>query len=319
MMRLPRLLSSSALVLGSVFGLAMTQGGTAEAGHGHFGGSVHVSGGFRGGFRGGVSVRFARPGIRPIFRPRVWVGGRWWWNYYWWWPRPYYYYYPESVPSYYGGTYYPVQPGVSAGVAPGAVMVPRRERPLPTLGFGVFAGGTSVNGMKDASEVGLLGRLRLGGGGLMLEAELAKDSFSGSVATGCPPGVACVVGTASGDRTDRRLGGSLIWELGAHNSFAPYLLAGGGVQQAKVTSGDFFGADFTTTQDYGEIGVGLRWALSRSLHLTADIRAGRRQTIDSTQTVTPVARGGTINPPSGGPGNDTEDFTRARLAAVINF
>ncbi len=318
MMRLPRLLSSSALVLGSVLGLAMTQGGTAEAGRGHFSGSVHVSGGFR----GGVSVHFARPAVRPIFRPRVWVGGRWWWNYYWWWPRPYYYYYPESVPSYYGGTYYPVQPGVSAGAAPGAVRFAPRQRPLPTLGFGVFAGGTSVNGMKDASEVGLLGRLRLGGGGLLLEAELAKDSFSGNVATACPPappgGVGCgAVALGTGDRTDRRIGGSLIWELGAHNSFAPYLLVGGGVQQAKVTSGDFFGADFTTTQDYGEIGVGLRWALSRNLHLTADIRAGRRETIDSTQTVTPVAR--TINPPSGGPGNDTEDYTRARLAAVINF
>lgn len=317
MMRLPRLLSSSALVFGSVLGLAMTQGGTAEAGHGHFSGSVHVSGGFR----GGVSVRFARPAVRPIFRPRVWVGGHWWWNY-WWWPRPYYYYYPEGVPSYYGGTYYPVQPGVSAGAAPGAVMVAPRQRPLPTLGFGVFAGGTSVNGMKDASEVGLLGRLRLGGGGLMLEAELAKDSFSGSVATACPPapagGSSCgAIAVGNGDRTDRRIGGSLIWELGAHNSLAPYLLVGGGVQQAKVTSGDFFGSDFTTTQDYGEIGVGLRWALSRSLHLTADIRAGRRETIDSSQTVTPVAR--TINPPSGGPGNDTEDYTRARLAAVINF
>jgi hypothetical protein len=297
------------LVLGSVLGLAMTQGGTAEAGHGHFGGSVRISGGFR----GGASVRFARPGARPIFRPRVWVGGRLWWNYYWWWPRPYYYYYPESVPSYYGGTYYPVQPGVAA---PGAVAVAPRQRSLPTLGFGVFAGGTSVNGMKDASEIGLLGRLRLGGGGLMLEAELAKDSFSGEVST-CQPNVPCTLIAANGDRVDRRIGGSLIWELGAHNSFAPYLLAGGGIQQAKVTSGDFFGSDFTTTQDYGEIGVGLRWALSRSLHLTADIRAGRRQTIDSNQTVTPVARA--INPPSGGPGNDTEDFTRARLAAVINF
>ncbi len=312
MMRLPRSVSSSALVLGSVFGLAMLQGGTAEAGHGHFSGSVHVSGGFR----AGASVHFARPAVRPFFRPRVWVGGRWWWNT-WWWPRPYYYYYyypyyPESVPSYYGGNYYPVQPGVAA---PGAVAVAPRRPSLPTFGFGVFAGGTSVNGMKDASEVGLLGRLRLTPG-LLLEAELAKDSFSGTVA--CPAGVTCAT-DANGDRVDRRIGGSLIWELGPHNSFAPYLLAGGGVQQAKVTSGDFFGADFTSTQDFGEIGVGLRWALSRSLHLTADIRAGRRQTIDSNQTtLTPVARG-TINPPSGGPNNDTEDYTRARIAAVINF
>jgi hypothetical protein len=315
MMRLPRSVSSSALVLGSVLGLAMTQGGTAEAGHGHFSGSVRFSGGFRGGVRAGASVRFARPGVRPFFRPRFRVGGRVWWNDYWWWPRPYYYYYPESVPSYYGGTYYPVQPGESVAAAPGAVAVAPRQRPLPTLGFGVFAGGTSVNGMKDASEIGLLGRLRLTPG-LLIEAELAKDSFSGEVST-CQAGVPCTLIAVNGDRVDRRIGGSLIWELGPRNSFAPYLLAGGGVQQAKVTSGDFFGSDFTTTQDYGEIGVGLRWALSRSLHLTADIRAGRRQTIDSNQTVTPVAR--TINPPSGGVNGDTEDYTRARLAAVINF
>ena len=309
MMRLPRSLSSSALVLGSVFGLAMLQGGTAEAGHGHF--SVRV----RGGFRAGASVRFARPGFRPFFRPRVWVGGNWRWNYYWWWPRPYYYYYPESVPSYYGGTYYPVQPGPGVA-APGAVAVAPRRPPLPTLGFGVFAGGTSVNGMKDASEVGLLGRLRLTPG-LLLEAEVAKDSFSGEVST-CPAGAVCAGIAVNGERIDRRIGGSLIWEIGPHNSFAPYLLAGGGVQQAKVTAGDFFGSDFTTTQDFGEIGVGLRWALSRNLHLTADIRAGRRQTVDSNQSTFTAFRG-TINPPSGGPNNDTEDYTRARLAAVINF
>jgi hypothetical protein len=317
MMRLPRSVSSSALVLGGVLGLAMTQGGTAEAGHAHFSGSAHVSVGVHGGFRAGASVRFARPIGRPFFRPRVWVGGRWWFNSYWW-PRPYYYYYPEYVPSYYGGNYYPVQPGVAA---PGAALAVPRRPSLPTFGFGVFAGGTSVNGMKDASEVGLLGRLRLTPG-LLLEAEVAKDSFSGDVAT-CTPGVPCTsgtVGTTSGDRVDRRIGGSLIWEIGPHNSFAPYLLAGGGVQQAKVTSGDFFGSDFTTTQDFGEIGVGLRWALSRSLHLTADIRAGRRQTIDSNQNaVVPVARATTINPPSGGPNDNTEDYTRARLAAVINF
>jgi hypothetical protein len=189
--------------------------------------------------------------------------------------------------------------------------------------LGVFAGGTSVNGMKEASEVGLLGRLRLTPG-LLLEAELAKDSFSGSVAVSCPPpppgGSTCdLISMVDANRVDRRIGGSLIWELGPHNSFAPYLLAGGGVQQAKVTSGDFFGSDFTTTQDYGEIGVGLRWALSRSLHLTADIRAGRRWTIDTNQgpTVVPLER--TITPPSGSTDNNTEDYTRARIAAVINF
>ena len=321
MMRMPR----SVLVLAGVLGLAMLGGGTAEAGHAHFSGGVHVSGGFR----GSVGVHFARPVGRsfgrsfgrPFFRPRVWVGGgRWWWNYYWWWPLPTpSYYYPEYAAPVYGGTYYPVQPGLAA---PGAVaMAPRHRAPLPVFGFGVFAGGTAVNGNHDASEVGVLARLRLTGG-LLIEGEVAKDSFSGSIAV-CPPaqpgGVSCDVAATSGDRTDRRIGGSLIWELGAHNSLAPYLLAGGGVQQAKVTSGDFVGADFTSTQDYGEVGVGLRLSLSRNFQLIGDIRAGRRWTIDSNQTVTPVARAtGTINPPSTGD-NNTEDYSRARVAAVVMF
>ena len=122
MMRLPRPVSSLALVLSSVLGLALADSGPAEAGHGHFSGSVRIGGGgVR--IRGGVSVRVGRPFGGRVFagRPRVWVGGRWWWNG-WYWPRPYYYYYsyPEYVPSYYG-TYYPVQPGPGEGVAaPGA-------------------------------------------------------------------------------------------------------------------------------------------------------------------------------------------------------
>ncbi|HEX3758798.1 MAG TPA: hypothetical protein VHW23_08840 [Kofleriaceae bacterium] len=298
--------------------------GTAEAGHAHFSGGVHVSGGFR----GSVGVHFARPvgrpfvgGAfhRPFFRPRVWVGGRWWWNYYWWWPLPTpSYYYPEYVQPSYGGTYYPVQPGVAA---PGAVAVRPRREPLPVLGFGVFAGGTAVNGNHDASEVGVLARLRLTEG-LLVEAEVAKDSFSGDVAA-CPaaqPGmVSCEVASANGNRTDRRIGGSLIWEIGARNSLAPYVLAGGGVQQAKVTSGDFIGADFTSTQDFGEVGVGLRLSLSRNFQLIGDIRAGRRWTIDTNQDVVPVARAtGTINPPPTG-NNNSEDYSRARVAAVVMF
>jgi hypothetical protein len=314
MMRLPRPVSSLALVLSSVLALALVQGETAEAGHAHFSGSVRIGGGahFRG---GGVSVHFARPVGRPFFgRPRVWVGGGWWHN--WYWPRPYYYYYyypyPESVPSYYGGNYYPVQPSVAA---PGSVPMARRERPMPALGVGVFAGGTNVNGMKDSSELGVLARLRLTDG-LLIEAEVAKDTFNGAV-SGCPSGNVCTL-AANGDRIDRRIGGSLIWEIGARNMLAPYLLAGGGVQQAKVSGTDFVGADFSTTQEFGEVGVGLRLALSRNLHLTLDVRAGRRKTIDSSnQDAVPLAR--TINPPSGGPNNDTEDYTRGRLAAILNF
>jgi hypothetical protein len=311
MMRLPRPVSSLALVLSSVLGLALADSGPAEAGHGHFSGSVRIGGGIH--VRGGVSVRFGRPGRVFAGRPRVWVGGRWWWHG-WYWPRPYYYYYsyPEYVPSYYG-TYYPVQPGESVA-APGAVTVAPRRQPMPVLGLGVFAGGTRINGMDNATELGLLGRIRLTDG-LLIEAEVAKDTLKGDVSSCSSTGFCTFIAT-NGERIDRRIGGSLIYEFGARNSLAPYILAGGGIQQAKV-SGDFFGGDFTTTQDFGEIGAGLRLALSRNFHLTADIRAGRRKSIDSNQDVVPVAR--TILPPTSSSPNNTEDYTRGRIAAVLNF
>jgi len=297
MMRLPipRQLSGHSfaalapLVLGGVIGLATLQGGTAEAGRAHFSGSVR----FSGHARSGVSVHFARPFGRSFWRPRarVWVGGSVWVGGYY--PRPYYYYYyPETVPSYYGNSYYPVGPSAAPGVVAAPLAPPRPS--LPTFGIGVAAGGSNVQGKQDTSDLSVLGRLRLTPG-LLIEAELGKTSFPDNV------------------RVDRRIGGSLIWEIGAYNTFAPYLLGGAGVQQADVNG------SFSTTQDFAEAGVGLRLALSHNLALTVDIRAGRRKTIDSNQpdVVTNVVR--TIAPPSGGNNNDTEDFTRARLAALLYF
>jgi hypothetical protein len=278
----------SALVLSGVLGAAtMLQGGTAEAGHVRFSGGAR----FSGRVHAGVSVRFSRPAFRPFWRPRVWVGGSVWVGGYYY-PRPYYYYYyPESVPSYYGGSYYPVAPGASA---PGAVAIAAPRPSLPTFGIGVFAGGTNVQDRQDSTDLGAMARLRLGTG-LLVEAEIAKTSFKDNV------------------RVDRRIGGSLLYEFGAYNSLAPYVLAGGGVNQADVNG------SFTTNQDFGELGVGLRWALSRNLHLTFDIRAGRRKTVDSNQPNDLTTAVRSIAPPSGGVNNDTEDYTRGRLAAVLNF
>ena len=81
--------------------------------------------------------------------------------------------------------------------------------------------------------------------GLLVEGELGKTSTS--------------VNGVDNVRVDRRLGGSLIYEFGAYNRFAPYVLAGLGVQQANVDG------DYNTTQDFGEIGVGLRYALTPQL------------------------------------------------------
>jgi len=290
MMRFP---SFSALVLGGAIGAAtLLSGGTAEAGHAHFGGSVHFSGGAR--FSGGAHFggRWHGGFARPAWRPRVWVGGNIWVGSGYYYPRSYYYYYPEYVPSYYGSaSYYPVQPVAGA---PGIVAAAPVRPPLPTFGIGVFAGGSSVRDTQVSSDVGAMLRLRLTPG-LLVEGEIGKTTFENDV------------------RVDRRIGASLIYEFGAYNTLAPYVLAGGGVQQADVDG------SFSTTQDFGEIGVGLRLALSRNFHLTFDVRGGRSKTIDSDQPALVTGAARSVAPPSGNFGDDTEDYTRARLAAVLYF
>ena len=287
----------SALVLGGAIGVAtLLQSGTADAGRARFSGGVRFSS--RVHVRGpGVSVRFHRPFWRPRVWGSVWVGG-----YYY--PRPYYYYYyPESVPSYYGGggyygnsdgnSYYPVQPNANA--APGLVQAgPPPRPPMPSFGIGVAAGGSNVQDRQDSTDLSVLARLRLTPG-LLIEGEFGKTEFKDNL------------------RVDRRIGGSLIWEIGARNNWAPYLLAGAGVQQADVNG------DFQSTLQFGEIGVGLRWALSRNLHLTADIRAGARKTIDSNEPVFLTDTVRAVAPPSVDAPNAREDYTRGRLAAILYF
>jgi hypothetical protein len=241
--------------------------------------------------RGSVSVHWSRP-TRHVYRPRSWsVGGRIWvgtyprYRYY----RPYYYYYP--VPSYYSYNvgYYPVAPAAAPGIV--AVAAPRPE--LPKLGIGLFAGGVSVEDRSDSSDVGVLGRFRLTHG-LLIEGELGKTSYENDL------------------RVDRRVGGSLVYEFGAHNRFAPYVLAGLGVQQADVAG------EYQTTQNFGELGIGIRYALSRHVHITADIRGGSRNTISSDAPMPDGTAARMISPPD--PESDeTEEYTRGRLSAIVYF
>lgn len=287
-----------ALVVGA-FVLASTVGSeVAEAGRR---GRIRFGG-------GGVRVT-AGVGARVHWssRPRVWTPTRWSvggrirvrpyyprYRYY----RPYSYYYSETyIPSYYGSAYYPVAPA-AAPVAPVvAVAAPKPE--LPKLGLGLFAGGVSVEDINQSSDIGVLGRLRLGNGGLLLEGELGKTSYENDL------------------RVDRRLGASLIWELGARNRLAPYVLAGFGVQQADVAD------RYSTTQNFGELGVGLRFAVTPKFHLAADVRAGSRDSMTSDAPVGTVGADGslmrTIVPPQDGWGDDDESYTRARLSALLYF
>ncbi len=284
-----------ALLVGALaLGTTLLHSETAEAGRRvWFGGG----GGVRFGARGSVSVHWSSP-PRATFRPRTWsvggsvyVGGGYYPRYY----RPYYYY-PQYVPSYYGEqTYYPVAPAAAPGVAV-AVADPRPD--LPKLGIGLFAGGVAVQDQDDSNDMGVLGRLRLGNSGLLIEGELGKTSYTNDL------------------RVDRRLGASLIWEIGARNRFAPYLLAGLGVQQADVAD------EYKTTQNFAELGVGVRFAVTPHLHLAADIRAGSRDTMSSDTPTTDVPVGAsarTIGPPSSSAADDNENFTRARLSAILYF
>lgn len=254
---------------------------------------------------GNVSVRFSRPAYsyggsyRPHYRTwgvggRVWVGG--YYPRYSYYPRYYYYYQP--VPSYYGcyspcgSSYYPVEP--QSGAPGVAVAAPVAERPeLPKLGIGLFAGGVKVSDKDDSSDIGIIGRFRLTPG-LLIEGELGQTKYPND------------------ERVDRRLGASLIYEIGAYNKLAPYVLGGLGVQQADVND------EFSTTQNFAELGVGLRYAFSPNFHVLFDIRAGSRKSVSSSDSGLGDAVAREVSPPSPNSG-ESEDYTRGRLAVMLYF
>ena len=290
------------VVLGALAFASLVGASQAEAGHArfHFGGGVRVSGGVH------ASWHFARPAWQPTrwhVSGSIYVGPRY--TYY---PRPYYVYYPTYVPSYYETTsYYPVAP---AYTAPGVTVVAPVRQPLPKLGIGLFAGGSAVEdqtgGANESDDIGLLARFRITPG-LVIEGEMGKMSYD--------------VDGIDNVRVDRRLGASLLYEIGAYNRWAPYILVGTGVQQADVGGGAY-----TTTQDYGEIGAGLRWAVTNKFHLAFDLRAGSRTTVSSDTTVNTTTPGApnsstamrTITPPAE-TSDASEEYTRGRLSAILYF
>jgi hypothetical protein len=283
-----------ALVVSTLAGPSVAEAQRARV---HFSGGVRWSGGVN--VSSGSSWRFARPAWRPSrwhVRGSIYVGPTY--RYY---PRPYYVYYPTYVPSYYQSTtYYPVQPAVAA---PGVVAVAAPERPLPKLGIGLFAGGSAVESQSgdsthESDDIGLLARFRLTPG-LMIEGELGKMSYD--------------VDGVDNARVDRRLGASLLYEIGARNRWAPYVLVGMGVQQAEV------GGEFNTTQDYGELGGGLRWAVTEKFHLAFELRAGARATVSSDDMVAPVGSAPRVITPPSEDSDETEEYWRGRLNAILWF
>lgn len=306
-MRIPLVLG--ALAVATTFSI-----GKAEAGHfhgsfhagggGHF--SVHVGGSFHVGGPA-VHMNFARPAYN--WAPRRWgtwghiyVGPRYVYRPYWYYGYNYYDY--GYVPSYYGSTYYPVQaePQYAGPSATVAVAAPARPE-LPRFGLGLFAGGASTDSAQTgdnngSSDMGLLARFRLTEG-LIVEGELGKTTYANDV------------------RSDRRLGASLLYEFGAYNRLAPYVVAGAGVQESSTND------SYDAKQNFGEIGAGLRYAITPHFHLTGDIRIGERDTMSSTMDTSSLgganATARSVAPPPVDSPDTTEQYTRARLAAVLYF
>jgi hypothetical protein len=276
----------------------------------HFGGGVHVAGGFRGGVygraggsygaRGYSYSRGGWGGYRGVgggYRGRGWgIGGHAWVGGGYGWYNPWYYGYPYDgygyVPSYYGGgyggSYYPVDPG-SPGVAAG-IVAPVVRPPLPRFGIGAAAGAVNVDNQSDSSDLAVLGRVRITDGWL-IEGELGKTTMQNDL------------------RVDRRLGASLIYEIGARNRFAPYVVGEIGVEQ------DSIGGSYSTDQSFAEVGAGLRFAVTPHFHIAADIRAGSRSAADDSNQpqLTGVAR--TVEPST----TSNDDYTRGRLSAIFYF
>ena len=168
------------------------------------------------------------------------------------------------------------------------VAVVSRPEPLPRLGIGLFAGGMNVEDREASSDIGVMGRLRLTDS-FLLEGEIAKSELE------------------DGSRIDRRLGASLIWDLSPRSKLSPYLLIGGGAVRADI---DENGNSVNADQMFGEIGAGLGWRLSRHIEVSADIRAGSRESLEDDAVVYSS---------TAAPIQQDEAFTRGRIAAMLYF
>ncbi len=259
---------------------------------------VRIGGGVR---IGTPRAHWSRPVYRPYYRPRytiggsIWVGG----GYYSGYsartyaappPPPSCECGPGAVPSYYPGYY----PGYYQTAQPTVYTAPAESYELPRFAIGAFAGGTDTDG-EAGSDAGLLARFRLTDG-LLIEGE-----FGGSTTE---------QRELNNESPDHRFGASLIYEIGARNTWAPYLVAGvGGVRSPHEQD----------ARGFGEVGVGLRWALTSNFHLAADIRAGERDQASSTDPIPLEGVAAKVVTPIDTTDSETESYTRARLTAMLYF
>jgi Outer membrane protein beta-barrel domain len=207
-------------------------------------------------------------------------------------PRPifYPYYYPYCPHQYWEFLYgapLPTRHGCGVGMEVVAAQSPRP----PRLGLGVFGGSVAVREDDAAGEVGVIGRLRVWDF-LQIELELARSELDDEAGS------------------DNRIGGALLLQMAPYSAVSPYLLGGGGFGRAELDDGDL-----TADRPYGEVGVGLEWALARHLSLFGDVRLGLRKLDGDDQE--PVLRARTAVAED--VGDDDDRFARARIGGLLYF
>lgn len=192
-----------------------------------------------------------------------------------------------SVPAYYTPPPAPTYYAPAPTYAPAPVVAQAAEPALPRFGIGVFAGSIEVEEQNQGKDAGIFARLRLSDA-LMLEVETARTEMKT-------------------DRTDRRVGGTLLYDFAPYRRWSAHLLAGGGVTRVDIDD-----SDWHARQEYGEVGAGLTWKLRRNLHLAGDLRAGARVRVDQSPT-DPALK--SVAPSS----TEEETYTRGRLSAILYF
>lgn len=151
-------------------------------------------------------------------------------------------------------------------------------------GLGAFAGSFDVEGQEAGTDLGLLGRFRLSRR-FELEAELAKTEL------------------ADDARVDKRIGAALLFDLSPDGRLSPLLVAGAGFGQTELQGGEL-----TARAGYGEVGAGLTYRITERVHVTGDLRAGKRKDADDTAF---KASEPTLE--------EDESYLRGRLGALVYF
>lgn len=254
---------------------------------------VHIGGGARIHFGGGpVRAHWVRP-WRPVYSPRIHIGGTIWLGggYY----QPPFAQPPPPPPPVdscncdTNTSYYPIAPAPVAYAASPAAPV---EEPLARFGIGAYLGGVSVDGEKEGKDVGLVGQFRLTRS-LIAEAEVAKNEL------------------ADGVRVDRRFMAGLQYELSPRKKLSPYLAAAIGVTQVEI--GD---NEWQDNQSVAELGGGLRLRLGDRLQVFGDFRFGQREMIDNQDR--PLATDVGTTARAAMPA-DQENITRVRFGGMLMF